>query len=178
MKGISQWDHEIPLSYMLLISGQAEVCLSSVWQTDQPIALVGDYAQGVAALTDFFEQMKLPEMAVFQQEALDFLALSSSKADYFVLEAAEIYDLIGDDMALENQQVLAEVNQIDQTVSGLAEYWRPLPQKQHWFKRLTLQATPSPEKMSDQSIRSLGLGVWTDELAYDFSSRENGSNIV
>ena len=58
--GISEWSYDIPIVFKLLLSGNPKTCLSSIWDNQEEIALVGDYASGVKNLEGFLSKVTLP----------------------------------------------------------------------------------------------------------------------
>ena len=172
LRGISEWGYNIPLAYRLLLSGEPRRCRSSIWDVPEPVALAGDYAEGVQALMAFLERTELPSLTKYKDEALAFLSDPANARSYFVLEAGEIFDMVGDDMDRQCEQLLNEVRQADtlaekalQKLASLAK-----PKLQGFLAKLFGVKSQDPQQMLTAYIEDLGLGFWENVLYFSFNS--------
>jgi hypothetical protein len=141
MTGISEWKTVIPITFKILLSGNPRKCRSSIWEFPKEIAIVGDYDQGVDRLFRFLDRISLPEIAPLKEEARRFLADEANKNRYFILECGEIFELVGEDLVEQNDDLLAEIRDIDQVIASALVH---LPQ-----------------------FYELGLGHWSNLLYFD-----------
>jgi hypothetical protein len=176
--GICEWNHDIPIVFKLLISGSPKTCPSSIWNNPDDIALVGDYAAGVANLQAFLSQIKLTIAHDLITEAIEFLNKPENQSQYFVLECGEIFDM-GDAPLLEqNLGLLNQVQNLQPEVEQALKLLVPppaLPSKPVSFFSKLFGSTPetiapAPDLMDN--VYSLGLGNWSNVLYFDPSSSE------
>jgi hypothetical protein len=143
MIGISEWNYDIPVAYKLLASGSPQTAISSIWKLDQKIAIVGDFDAGESRLMQFLDQLPEPQIRSLREEAKLFLSSPQHRRKYFVLECGEIFDMQGGDLALQNDQLLKEIEHFD---------------------------PPAPQ--SEKEIDALGLGNWSDVFYFDINDAE------
>jgi len=140
MIGISEWNYDIPVVYKLLASGSPRTSISSIWKLDENIAIVSDYETGLRRLTCFLDQLPKELIAPLRSEAIEFLSSRQNRRKFFVLECAEIYDMLGENLAEQNNQLLEEIKAFEPGLVG-----------------------------SEEDIHSLGLGNWSNILYFDLN---------
>jgi hypothetical protein len=140
MIGISEWNYDIPVVYKLLASGSPRTSISSIWKLDENIAIVGDYETGLRRLTGFLDQLPKELIEPIRNEAVRFLSSPRNRRKFFVLECAEIYDMQGENLAEQNDQLLEEIKVFKPGLVG-----------------------------SEEEINALGLGNWSNILYFDLN---------
>jgi len=174
--GISEWNYDIPLVFRLLASGGTRTCRSVIWDNPDEIALLGDYAEGVARLRAFLKQIELPAAQPLIQEALAFLDKESNRNTYFLLECGEIFDMEETPLAAQNAQLLHGMSNLHAETESILAGMRKLHAEQAksagLIARLFGAKPPKPaDPKTDplQPLRALGLGYWSNVLYFDFS---------
>ncbi|VVD79680.1 hypothetical protein PIN31115_01047 [Pandoraea iniqua] len=190
---ISKWKCDVPLVYKLLISGDVRACKSLIWGDSENIALIGDYAQGVARLESFLGALDdLPEAKEYIQNAANFLRKPECVNHYFVLECAEIFEMSDGSLDMQNSVLLEEVKalaSIDdrrlrafylpeaECIQHAAERSRPTEDYAIQFfhglaNRIAklrcgeLESTDNRRHLK-KAIKSLGLDAWTNTFYYE-----------
>lgn len=173
--GISEWNYDIPIVFRLLLSGNPRSCRSSIWETPEEIAILGDYATGVKNLTAFLSQITLPAAQGLITEALDFLSQPVNKSQYFVLECGEIFEMDEEPLLEQNQALLDQIKnlqpEIDRALKNLASSATASPKSKGIFSLFKGRSAPEPTSAQDslKPIYDLGLGNWSNILYFDFS---------
>ena len=139
MTGISEWNYDIPAAYKLLASGGPQICASSIWKkVDAPIAIVSNFDYGVRRLFQYLDRLPQRLVQPLCDEARRFLYSPRNRRKFFVLECGEIFDLLGGNLAEQNQGLLVELE------------------------------TFEPERVrSEEQVQALGLGNWSNVLYFD-----------
>jgi hypothetical protein len=119
--GLSEWDYAIPLAYKLLVSENPCACRSMIWESEDLVAIIGDYQTGLRRLSDFLAEAQTPFLKSAADEAIRFLSDPNVQQPLILLESAEIFDLEGEDWARQNQALLQEIKGIGGTIEG---FWR------------------------------------------------------
>ena len=181
--GISEWNYDIPLVYRLLLSGDTEVCHTSIWDTDEKIAILGNYDKGFDALEKFLLQIKDPMAQELIQEALTFLVDENNRNKFFVLECGEIYEMGGDDFLSQNMSLFEEIksdvaDDAEQALEMLnkvreAQEAPPVQESQSLWNKLFGSKKKQPSLASQntqadpmQEYYELGLGNWSNILYF------------
>lgn len=100
LKGLSEFKYDIPLSFLLLVSGHPIVCDSLLGTFTEKVSVAGIYAEGVANLKAFGQLMmnspiKVPGLFKEQlDKAVAYLERPDIKQEYIFLDLGEIYQLI------------------------------------------------------------------------------------
>jgi len=161
-RGLHEWNHTIPVSHQLLISGKPRAYNSSILTGKQKAAVVGDYEPGVARFWAFMRALEaskvLPdELSTELKAAEEFLARDSSKGRFLLLEPFEIFQF--SETALDTQcatfvskQLATFTAQVDALVA------RP-PEK-------LFQKPPAWLAAIKKDWGSIGLGYWSSVLYY------------
>lgn len=111
---IGEWNYDVPLCFKLLLTGNPQACYSSIWESDKPIAVAGDYASGLAMLESFLALIDIPELQPAIRECLDFLRDPSRQRRYFILEAGDVYYMSEEEPALQNTALIDSIYDADQ----------------------------------------------------------------
>lgn len=102
LRGLSEFAYDIPLTYLLLVSGSTYACDSLIVEAPERISLAGNYKEGLDNLALFGELAKkipLTDIELFQQfytTALAHLNREDIKQEYIFLEMGELYLMTGD----------------------------------------------------------------------------------
>jgi hypothetical protein len=161
LQGIAEWNYDIPLAFKLLLSGNPRPCRSSIWETEELVAIAGDYRVGVERLTQFLQKIKIPVAQPMIQETFAFLNSDKNKNLFFVLECGEIF-------TMEDEPLLDQTNRLIRDIKNLEPILDP-----------DLSGTSSPrankveKNLVEESINplkpiyELGLGAWANILYFD-----------
>lgn len=175
LTGISEQNYDIPLVYKILLSGNPRKCKSSIWDTPEDIAIVGNYDAGVERLSEFLDRICHPDAEPLKTEALDFLAMGTNRNNYFVLECGEIFDMEDEPLSEQTGRLLAEIQNLDAEMkSALSRVMAhfPIPSPNRGLLASLFNRNPPTIHYQDQfrdAVMSLGLGYWSNVLYYDFS---------
>ncbi|MCI9887566.1 hypothetical protein JT358_03690 [Micrococcales bacterium 31B] len=122
ISGISECRGLIPVSYNALLSGEPRVVPSLIWDNPEVPALLGDYAQGVAAFERMLDLLD-PSPAVAAARGLLETHLRDPQVmgTHFLLEPGEVFVLVEDPFADQAQQLLDECTGAD-VAASLATY--------------------------------------------------------
>ncbi|MGE8362660.1 hypothetical protein [Pseudomonas sp.] len=174
--GISEWNYDIPLVFRILLSGNPQACPSSLWDHDEDIALIGDYASGVRNLEAFLATITLPEAQPLIAEALAFLHKPENQNTYFVLECGEIFDMGDTPLEVQNEALLTQLLNLQPEMDAALQTLQPPPAEPAkplgFFARL-LGRQPEPPKQPAvdlQAVYALGLGNWSNVLYFHFNN--------
>lgn len=179
--GISEYSHDIPIVFKLLLSGHPRACPSSIWDSEGNIALIGDYDTGVANLQAFFAKVTQTAAQPLIANALEFLHKPENRNPYFVLECGEIFEMSDASISQQNLDVLAQIQNIQPEIDAALQSLQPTTTPEpapapksagFWARLLGLapsQAHAQPPADPMQPIHALGLGRWSNSLYFDFS---------
>ncbi|MDH5433590.1 MAG: hypothetical protein OEY19_06560 [Gammaproteobacteria bacterium] len=172
LHGISEYNYDIPLIFKVLMSGNPTVCHSSIWNTEEKIALIGDYSSGVEKLKSFLEKIDNPEASQLINEALEFINRSENVQEYFILECGEIFEMEDEDMEKQATKLIDEIiNNTDAEIKRILDKIKAdgVPAKQSWLSRMIGNKPNEDNKAIQKRLFSLGLGNWSNILYYNFS---------
>ena len=119
---VSESSYEIPISYKILLSGNPISSDSAIWDYDYPIAILGEFKKGKEALLEFLD--KLNATNLFEKDYIqtqraktkEFLEGNSFNLRYFIMEAAELYEMGNEPMEEQNRVILNEAHNIEDTI--------------------------------------------------------------
>ncbi|HLM54223.1 MAG TPA: hypothetical protein VK325_11710 [Pseudoxanthomonas sp.] len=180
LHGIAEWNYDIPLTFKLLLSGNPRPVRSSIWDTEEEIALAGDAQAGLLRLQAYLARLP-PQAAELAAEAQGWLSRPSNVRRYFVLECGEIFDMEDEDFTAQNLALLAEIQALSARLDSL-----PVPalavasadtgskKKGGFLERFLGRPEPAPLPNPLAPFHSLGLGnCWSDALYHDFADDDN-----
>ncbi|GKT14793.1 hypothetical protein AVHY2522_05875 [Acidovorax sp. SUPP2522] len=171
-KGIAEWNYDIPLVFKLLVSGKVTVSRSAIWPDAGEIALMGGYDEGVVRLDAFLERITLAEAQPLVEQAKAFLKASTNRGQYFLLEPGEILEMNDEPLAQQNLQLHDSIRKMDAEVEAALETLTILPRAarapQGFLARVFGRTPRAREPAVDPlaSVRSVGLGHWSNQLYY------------
>ncbi len=165
--GISEFNYSIPLVYRLLVSSDPMACQSLIWGEAGQIGIIGSYGGGVERLRTFLQRLEHPVAAPLVSATLDFLALEGNRRSHFLLEAGEIFEMSDEPLQLQNEELLAEIAQLDPTLEPLPVF-SDAKKPTSWIGRLL---APPPEAL-ERPLLEIGLGYWSNVLYFDFDQTE------
>ncbi len=169
--GIAEFGYDIPIVFKLLISGNPRPCRSLIFEEADEIAVIGDYDLGVARLMQFLGRVPHPAMAHLKEEAREFLETKENKNPYFVLEAGEVFYMVAESLAHENQKLLAELVDLEPKMAkAIAEIKERVWEETHppgFLARLFGARIPTRREDSNDLVYQLGLGGWTNVLFFE-----------
>ena len=176
--GVSEFRYDIPIVFKLLVSGGTRPCLSSIWNNQEEIALLGDRASGVEKLAAFLSRVADPAAQPLVAEALEFLGRPENQNPYFVLECGEIFDMEDRAVFDQNMELLDQIKRgLQPEVEEALQSLRPPPEEPRppvggWWARL-LGRGPQPGKPPYDplpALHALGLGNWSNHLYFSFDN--------
>lgn len=162
IKGLTEFNWDIPLSHKLLVSSETKICDSVIWNVEEKIGLVGNYEKGVENLKKFLDIFKKQtiknknEFDKYYNESLTFLEDPKNQQNYILLEAGEIFDLAGEDINVAIKLLYNEINEL-KNQDKLSDIARKI--NQNWEEKL-------------------GIDEWTNILYFDFSDKEKTTLLV
>ncbi len=163
LQGIAEWKYDIPLAFKLLLSGNPRPCRSSIWETEELIAIAGDYGVGVERLTQFLQKIKIPVAQPMIQETFAFLNSDKNQNLFFVLECGEIF-------AMEDEPLLDQTNRLIMDIKSLEPILDPALSGISSPKVNEVKQNPVEEPIDPLKLTfELGLGAWANILYFDFS---------
>lgn len=96
VKGLSEWNYGVPLSHLVMVSGNPQTCRSIIFNFPKKVALIGDYEEGLEnlkKLLNLFRNNNLENIEEFEKlakETVEFLESEKHKQMYIILEPSEI----------------------------------------------------------------------------------------
>lgn len=169
LRGIAEWNDDIPLAFQILLSGNPVAVPSSIWDSPHPLAIAGDAATGLRRLMDYL-QLLPPQAEPLVADTRAFFAEAGKPGAYFVLECREIYDYNDRDMAVQNSKIISQIAAVGDDLSAL---YRPEPAAAEPFLRRVIRRLlklPPPSPL--EPYFEIGLGLWSNILYYDFSPQQ------
>jgi hypothetical protein len=169
LAGLSEWSNAIPVSHLLLASGNPRLVRSYIWETDLPIAIIADYEQGVKRLLSLLDLLLQGDMmgsAELQKQAEEtraFLLSESNRRPMILLEAGEILDMQDKPLDEEAKFILEEMRELGAEVDRLVSL-----NPKDVFKSTKNHHIRDLEHDMDE----LGL-YWSNELYFHFEDNLN-----
>ncbi len=164
--GLSEWNYDIPLVYKVLLSGNPQLSKSVFWQTDDDIALVGDFDVGLDRLKDFLP--RIPDSKTKQSlgAAVTFLEIPKNHQKLFLLENCEIYGMGDSHPAQQNAELLKSIAQIDLVIEKFLEELSDSSSQ----SSLTNDKGRSNRQSNrrQELLDGLGLENWSNNLYFNF----------
>lgn len=172
--GISNFSYDIPLSYKILVSQDASIVKSIIWNIPELIAIQGSFIKGRQKLYSFFDELlnlnMLDNFLLLKKinNTKEFLDSHDIQGDFFHLENGEIYDMNDFDLETQNNIFFEnEILKIDKIIESTLKELNELKQK------LNLKSKPSKDSEQEQMINDLtnmwnilGLDSWDRNLYY------------
>lgn len=167
LQGIAEYRYDIPLAFKLLLTADPTACRSSIWETPALLAIAGDYARGVAALTTYLGRITDPAARPLIDETIRFLRAPEHARRYFILECGEIFDLTEGPLDAKNAALVTEIQELGGDIDGLPVP-PPVPARPGLVARMLGLKAPDPLL----PYYELGLGAWSELLYFDFGPGE------
>lgn len=131
--GLSECNYSLPLSYQILASQDSKVSLSINWEYEQPIAIQGDFEKGKQKLLSFLDELSKTDLFELSelQEKIDNTKkfLNEHALKYIILECGELYELMEEDLELEefNQRLYeSEILLIDDQIKTVIDHLKEI----------------------------------------------------
>lgn len=153
-KCLSECNYALPLIYLILVSENTQAILSSIWDHPDEMAIVGDFQAGLKKLKAFFAQIEHEEAQTPIREALAFLEAPANQDQYIVLEPGEIYSLLGDNFAEQNQGVVRDIGDIGREIQR------------------TVNALAAGEALDPDGLTGFQSCYWSNVLYFDLSPQD------
>jgi hypothetical protein len=175
LRGVAEWNDDIPLVFQILLSGNPVAVPSSIWDSTELLALAGDSETGLRRLMDYLQL--LPAQAEpLVTETKAFFAQANNRRKYFVLEAREIFDYADREMAEKNAEIISQISAIGDDLSTL---YLPEPDPgEPFFRGLLRRLLKMPPPGPLEPYYEVGLGLWSNILYYDFSPEREPQTIM
>ncbi len=176
-KGIGEYNYDVPLIYKVLMSGQPQTCYSLIWDDPDPIALVADYTEGLARLTQLLIEITVPIAKPLILDALHFLNNEENKSQYFFLECGELYAMNDRAAFRQNIDLLDELHYLS-SITDFSHINEELLQKTAELEKTFIEEKGLIGQALDdkaqqelntillQPYYDLGLGSWSTVLYY------------
>ena len=123
--GISEWNYAIPISHMLLASGNPRLGHSRIWETEMPIAITADYEPGVKRFMAFLDLLLASDIENKEhfrkqvEEARVFLNDPQNRKSLILLEAGEVLDMHDEPLDEQAKNLLEEIKELAAEVDRL-----------------------------------------------------------
>jgi len=157
--GLSEWPYAIPLAYKILVSQEAKLSPSIIFDYDKPIAIIGDFYKGREKLFAFLDELlKLnildnDELTTQINDAKEYLYDEKIEAKYIILECGEIYEMGTDAFEEANKNLYEnEIQQIGKTIDD--------------FISKVKNISGDSKNIMNEIDSMLGIGFWDDVLYY------------
>lgn len=160
MGGLSEWNYEIPLSHLILVSADARLVRSSIWDEERPIAIQGDFREGRRRLLGFLNRLVAEGILAADEleETAGFLCQWNDRPLEAVLEAGEIF-------CMDDEEEIAEACRklYEEVILSIEEYVRGQIEELRQLKA---------DNREDEILERLGL-EWSTILYYDLGSLDD-----
>ncbi len=196
---LSEYSSSIPLAYQVLISADAKLCRSLIWEHEHPIALLADFEKGRKRLFNFLaaiEKTEAFDKSKFAAEVEKTKAFFNDPANggkYLLLELGEIFDFTDEPHETQALNFLNELKQIEQTVSSyLTELAKKKKEREDIelgikinesgaFRFIFRSLAGRQQEVNEKKLKKLdeamwwdlGIDNWTSILYYDLSNKNN-----
>lgn len=161
LQSIGEWSLDIPLTFQLLLSGAPIPVRSSIWDSQENIALAGEARAGLDRLNAYLAL--LPSTAApLVSETAEFFSRPDNCRRYFVLECGEIFELRGKNLAAQNMALLEEIRELSSDIASIPVPGPDAPRG--LLMRLFSRRSTDPLDY----FYPLGLGNWSHILYYQF----------
>lgn len=130
LRDVSEWNYEIPLFHKIVLGSETQMSNSKIWNFEHPIAIKGDFKNGLKKFYDLLDYLETQEnidtqvITGIRQDTKDFFEKYPERAlDLFFLEAGEIFDMAGDIAPIEQQNELFydEIISISKDIDDILE---------------------------------------------------------
>jgi hypothetical protein len=166
LRGVAEWNDDIPLVFQILLSGNPIAVRSSIWDSPELLALAGDSETGLRRLMAYLQLLPAQAEPLIA-ETKAFFADPENHKCYFVLETREIFDYADREMAEKNAEIISQISAIGDDVSKL---YLPEPASaEPLFRGLIRRLLKMPPGGPLEPYYEVGLGLWSNILYYDFS---------
>ena len=161
--GLSEYPYRIPLSYKILVSQDAKISDSIIWDYEHPIAIIADFYKGRQKLFDFLNDLLKKE--IFEpielegqiKEAKKFLFDNAHENKYIILECGEIFEMETEKIPEENKKLFeTEIINIDETI------------EKHITGFQKMKDSFSQKEIETEMWSTLGIDFWDEILFYCF----------
>lgn len=172
VRGIAESNYQIPIAFKVLISANPRTCRSCIWEHEDEIALMADYAGGLERFLSFASRIKQPAVQPFIQESIQFLRRDENRQSHFLLECGEIFEMSDTPLMEQNFALLAQIENIEQEMKqALDELNASLPLAtgpRDWLGKLLgpKQEINIEDDEAMLPIYKLGIAFWSNELYY------------
>ncbi len=155
-KGLSEWANDIPLSHKIMVSVDTQYCTSTIWDTDDKIALCGNYNDGFQRLLNFMNRITFEPLKEPIAETISFLSAPENIQEIAVIEPLEIFEFYDEAPTFLTTELMKALGNLDSEIDNV----------------LSILNNPSsdPEDI-EETLHYLGLHNWSEILYYDFSER-------
>jgi hypothetical protein len=116
---LSESWHPIPFWFKVALSVSPEMISSQIFEGEEPVAIQGQFTQGLNRLFEFGEYLMtqtVPDSDLLQdflERTRHYFGPEQINNHFFLLEAAEIYDLIPEETPEDqNEQLLFEIQRM------------------------------------------------------------------
>lgn len=192
----------IPLSFMILMSGEPRLCKSLIFEDPNEIALIADYKKGRQRLFSLLKKfaglnaVDNDRLRKAIEKTLEFLRKPDKEAQYILLEAGEIFAFEDIEFGDQANNLLADIKNVENTISELIKEAEETAKKREeyvfrlklvdniifriillpfWLGRKKRKEVLSKalKDQDDDLLYDLGIEEWADYLYYSFDAGED-----
>lgn len=199
IKALSEYSSYVPFAYQVMISADAKLCRSLIWDHEHPIAVLADFEKGRKRLYNFLAAIEKTEafdkgrFAAEVEKTKAFLNDPANGAKYLLLELGEIFEFGDEPFEKQAADFINELQHIEKTVRNyLDELAKKKKEKEDlelgikinesgtfkfvFRKYAGMRKEENAEKLrklNDEMWWELGIDNWQNILYYDFQSEED-----
>ncbi len=180
--GMGECNYAIPFVFKLLVSSNTQIIPSMIFQSNELIALQGDFEKGKQKLYAFLDELLVTPEIQFDELTYKIentrKFLETIEADYIYLDCAEIYDMTDEPLEKQNKKLVDEINNIDKE---LANFYKKLmdvvvkyknlknsfPNKGLFLNRRRKKVEQELEQVKREIDDMLFLDWWSNILYYN-----------
>jgi hypothetical protein len=172
IKGLSEYEYDIPIVYKILLGNEPEVCRSVIWRNEKA-GLVADFRKGLNDLLLFLELFKKEEMddpEMFEElyeETLKFLKNPKHTEKYVLLEVSEIFDMEEEPLDVLFKDLIFDIKFVANEAKSLVKL-SANPKNPNVFFTSKLGEFHDLKKDWDET---LGIDCWSNILYYHFPKK-------
>jgi hypothetical protein len=154
--GMCEFAYEIPLVHKLMMAGNPRIVRSAIWS--QEIGILADRAGAEERMLAFVHKLAEGKVADrddfdFEVEEMEEFLAKAPKSKYLLLEAGEIFDMSGNELADECAVALKQIGEdaakAERAVAGKEKAWL--------------------KKLGAEWQEQVGMGSWSKDLYFSFS---------
>ncbi|MCF2908017.1 hypothetical protein L1285_06710 [Pseudoalteromonas sp. DL2-H2.2] len=166
LRGLSEWNYDIPLIYKILVSGEGiESVDSLIWDFDTPFAISMEYRHALDNLYQFKEIIEKHCSSDVLKYSIDFLSKQENSGEYFLLEPYEIYLLEESPLRSQHEELVRSLRNFD-IVENAEKFIRENNHKNTNSLSSLFSSRKKAVRLIENGLVNSGFQEWSDILAY------------